>query len=177
MRKFIYQIHLWLGLIVSIPVLAWAVSGFLYALPNTVEGGKVDVIAEKRVKISPAEAIRKAHTFAGKTLPTTALTLLMRDGKPYYQAIGGMGMDSILINAETGDVLITPPPNPATRFFRQAHFYYFAGSWQVTLLIVFSLLASLSAVTGIYLNIVYWFGGKSKKKKDDEITMSSEEVH
>lgn len=158
MRRFIYQTHLWLGLLVSIPVLAWALSGFLYALPNTVEGNKIDVIDQARVKIAPNEAIQKAHEFAGKTLPTTALTLLMRDGKPFYQAIGGMGMDSILIDAETGAVLITPPPRLATRFFRQAHFYYFAGSWQVTLLIVFSLLSCLSALTGIYLNAVYWFG-------------------
>ncbi len=156
MRKIIYQVHLWLGLFVSIPVLAWAFSGLLYSLPNTVQGGKVDVIAQERVKVSPTDAIAKAHKFAGKTLPTTALTLLMRDGKPYYQAIGGMGMESILVNAETGDVLITPPPNLATRFFRQAHFYYFAGSWQITLLIIFSALACLSAITGIYLNVVYW---------------------
>ncbi|HSK73168.1 MAG TPA: PepSY-associated TM helix domain-containing protein [Pyrinomonadaceae bacterium] len=156
MRRFVYQLHLWLGLFVSIPVLAWALSGFLYALPNTVEGGKIDVIDQARVKIAPAEAIQKAHQFAGRTLPTTALTLLMRDGKPFYQAVGGMGADSILINAETGEVLQTPPPNLATRFFRQAHFYYFAGSWQVTLLLVFSALACLSAITGIYLNVIYW---------------------
>lgn len=162
MRKIVYQLHLWLGMFVSIPVLAWAFSGFLYSLPNTVEGGKVDVIAQERVKISPTLAIQKAHKFAGKTLPTTALTLLMREGKPYYQAIGGMGMDSILINAETGEVLITPPPNLATRFFRQAHFYYFAGSWQIALLVIFSALACISAITGIYLNIVYWFGKKRK---------------
>lgn len=156
MRKFIYQLHLWLGLFVSIPVLAWALSGFLYALPNTVEDGKVDVIDQSRVRVAPVEAIQIAHNFAGKTLPTTALTLLMRDGKPFYQAVGGMGTDSILINAETGDVLQTPPPNLATRFFRQAHFYYFAGIWQVTLLLIFSALACLSAITGIYLNVVYW---------------------
>jgi len=163
MRKLIYQLHLWLGLIVSIPVLAWALSGLLYALPNTVEGNKIDVIDQSRVKIAPDEAINKAHGFAGKTLPTTALTLLMRDGKPYYQAVGGMGMDSILIDAETGAVLITPEPKLATRFFRQAHFYYFAGSWQVPLLILFSLLACLSALTGIYLNCVHWFARKNKR--------------
>jgi uncharacterized iron-regulated membrane protein len=163
MRKFIYQLHLWLGLLVSVPVLAWALSGFLYALPNTVEGNKIDTIDQARVKIAPVEAINKAHEFAGKTLPTTALTLLMRDGKPFYQAVGGMGMDSILVNAETGEVLITPAPNFYTRFFRQAHFYYFAGSWQVTLLIIFSLLACLSALTGIYLNCVYWFGQSRKR--------------
>ncbi|QQS40718.1 MAG: PepSY domain-containing protein [Acidobacteriota bacterium] len=162
MRSLILKAHIWLGIIVSIPVLAWAVSGFLYAIPNTVEGGKVEVIDRSRVRIAASEAMEKANSFAGRELPTTALTLLMRDGAPHYQAIGGMGADSILINAETGEVLNTPPPNAATRFFRQAHFYYFAGSWQVTLLLVFSALASLSAATGIYLNCVYWLAPKKR---------------
>ncbi len=162
MKVLVYKLHLWLGLFVSIPVLAWALSGFLYSLPNTVEGGKIDVIDKARVKIAPVEAIEKAHVFAGKTLPTTALTLLMREGSPFYQAIGGMGADSILINAETGEVLQTPPPNFYTRFFRQAHFYYFAGSWQTSALLLFSFLVCLSALTGIYLNLVYWFGKFSR---------------
>jgi uncharacterized iron-regulated membrane protein len=156
MNKFIYQIHIWLGIIVAIPVLAWASSGLIYSLPNTVEGNKIDTIDSSRVKVAPTDAIEKAHAFAGRKLPTTALTLLMRDGKPYYQAVGGMGADSLLIDAETGEVLKTPPPKLATRFFREAHFYFFAGSWQVPLLILFSALACLSALTGIYLNIVYW---------------------
>lgn len=176
MKKIIYQIHLWLGLLVAIPLLAWAVSGFLYALPNTVEGGKVDVIARERVKIGPDEAIGRAHEFAGKKLPTTALTLLMRDGRPFYQAIGGMGADSILVDAETGEVLKTPAPGPATVFFREAHFYFFAGSWQVPLLLLFSALAALSAATGIYLNIVYWLG-RLRKKTSSDIRLSSEQGH
>ena len=152
--------HLWLGIFVSIPVLAWALSGFLYALPNTVEGGTVEKIDPARVMVTPADAIQKANTLAGKTLPTTALTLLMKDGKPVYQSIGGLGADSIFIDAETGEAKISEPPTAKTQFFRQAHFYYFAGSWQVTLLVIFSLLACLSASTGIYLNITHWFGGR-----------------
>ncbi|MGC2234596.1 MAG: PepSY domain-containing protein [Pyrinomonadaceae bacterium] len=166
MRKYIYQMHLWLGILVSIPVLAWALSGFLYALPNTVEGGTVEKIDANRVKIAPPEAMNRANELAGKTLPTTALTLLMKDGKPVYQSIGGLGADSIFIDAETGVATMSAPPNLKTQFFRQAHFYYFAGSWQVTLLIIFSLLACLSALTGIYLNCVYWFGGRRRKMPD-----------
>ena len=162
MRKIIYQSHLWLGLFVSIPVLAWALSGFLYALPNTVEGGSIEKIDALRVKIAPNEAMRKADELAGKSLPTTALTLLMKNGKPVYQSIGGLGADSIFIDAETGEAQMSAPPNLTTRFFRQAHFYYFAGTWQVALLILFSLLACLSALTGIYLNYVHWFGGRSR---------------
>lgn len=164
MRKLIYQIHLWLGLFVSIPVLAWALSGFLYALPNSVEGGTVEKIDAARVKIAPVDAMNKADELAGKQLPTTALTLLMKDSKPAYQAIGGLGADSIFIDAETGETKRSEPPNLRTQFFRQAHFYYFAGSWQVALLIIFSLLACCSAITGIYLNCIYWFGKRNRRQ-------------
>ncbi|CAN5245645.1 hypothetical protein BH18ACI2_BH18ACI2_15420 [soil metagenome] len=152
----IHRAHIWLGVVVAVPVLAWATSGLLYAWPNVVEGGQVEVIDAARVRVSAPEAMQRANEFAGRQLPTTALTLLMREGRPVYQAIGGMGADSLLIDAETGIVVRTPPPNALTRYFRQAHFYYFAGSWQVPLLILLSALASLSALSGIYLNVKWW---------------------
>jgi len=156
MRNLIYQIHLILGILVSVPVLAWALSGLLYALPNTVEGGTVGQIDAVRVKVSPPEAMAKASELAGTQLPTTALTLLMKDGRPQYQSIGGLGADSIFIDAESGEAKLSEPPTWKTKFFREAHFYFFAGSWQVTLLVIFSALAALSALTGIYLNFVHW---------------------
>jgi uncharacterized iron-regulated membrane protein len=158
MRRIIYSTHTWLGLIVAIPMFAWASSGLFYAWPNAVEGGKVETIDATRVRVAPSEAIVKANEFAGKKLPTTALTLLMRDGRPVYQAIGGMGADSLLIDAENGTVIKTPPPGALTRYFRQAHFYFFAGSWQVPFLIAASALAGLSAISGLYLNLTMWFG-------------------
>ena len=60
MKKFVYQMHLILGLLVSVPVLAWAVSGFMYALPDTVEGGTVEKIDSARIHIAPAEAMTAA---------------------------------------------------------------------------------------------------------------------
>ncbi len=156
MKAFVYRLHIWLGLIVAIPSFAWATSGLLYAWPNAVEGGKIETIQSLRVQIAPSEAMRRAEQFTGRQLPTTALTLLMRDGRPVYQAVGGMGVDSLLIDAETGDVIKTPPPGLLTRYFRQAHFYFFAGSWQVPLLITLSALTGLSALSGIYLNVVLW---------------------
>jgi len=158
MRLFIYRAHVWLAIIVAIPVLAWTSSGLLYAWPSAVEGGKIERIDATRIHISPSDALQKANEFAGRKLPTTALTLLMRDGRPVYQAIGGMGADSLLIDAETGSVIKTPPPNGLTRYFRQAHFYFFAGSWQVPLLIGLSALAGLSAMSGLYLSLTLWFG-------------------
>ncbi len=161
MRSVVYRIHTWLGIVVAIPVLAWASSGLLYAWPNTIEGGSVANIEAARVTITPAEAMASANQFAGRQLPTTALTLLMRDGKPVYQAIGGMGADSLLIDGGTGVVTRTPPPGALTRYFRQAHFYFFAGSWQVPLLILFAALACASAISGIYLNLKLWLRRKA----------------
>ena len=165
MRTLVYRAHTWLGMIVAVPVLAWASSGLLYAWPNAVEGGKIEKIDAARILITPADAIARANQFAGKQLPTTALTLLMRDGRPVYQAVGGMGADSLLIDAETGAVIKTPPPRSLTRYFRQAHFYFFAGGWQVTLLIIFSALACLSALSGIYLNLTLWLRRGTANKR------------
>ena len=123
---------------------------------NTVEGGTVERIDAFRIKVSPAEAISNANALAGKSLPTTALTLLMKDGRPQYQSVGGLGADSIFIDAETGEARMSAPPTLKTRFFREAHFYFFAGGWQVSLLLLFSALTALSALSGIYLNIMYW---------------------
>lgn len=165
MRSLIHRAHIWLGLAVAVPVLAWSSSGLLYAWPGAVEGGQVEVIDAARVRLSPSEAISRANEHAGRPLPTTALTLLMRDGRPVYQSIGGMGADSLLIDAATGEVVRTPPPDIRTRYFRQAHFYFFAASWQVPLLILFSALASLSAASGIYLNLTRWRKTKAGGEK------------
>lgn len=156
MRSVVYRIHTWLGIVIAVPVLAWASSGLLYAWPNAIEGGSVASVEVTKVVITPAEAMTRANQFAGRQLPTTALTLLMRDGKPFYQAIGGMGADSLLIDAGTGVVSKTPAPGLQTLYFRQAHFYFFAGSWQVPLLILFAALACASAASGIYLNLRLW---------------------
>jgi uncharacterized iron-regulated membrane protein len=162
-QSFIYSAHTWLGLIVAIPVLAWTSSGLLYAWPNAVEGGKIESIAATRVRITPADALRRADEFARRKLPTTALTLLMRDGRPVYQAVGGMGADSLLIDAETGDVIKAPRPGILTKYFRQAHFYFFAGSRQAQLLVAVSALAFLSALSGAYLNVMLWLSRLRKR--------------
>ena len=162
-RALIYRAHLWLGIVVAVPVLAWASSGLLYAWPNAVEGGEIERIDGTRVRVTPQEAMKLANDFAGRELPTTALTLLMREGRPAYQAVGGMGGDSLLIDGESGLVIKTPPPNALTRYFRQAHFYFFAGRWQIYLLITMAALACASALSGIYLNLTLWRSRRKRK--------------
>ena len=162
MKRFVYQLHILLGVVVALPLLAWSLSGLMYSVPGAMQGGYVEgggvveTIDPTRVTISPAEAIASANQLAGKTLPTTALTLLMKDSRPQYQSIGGLGADSIFIDAQTGEAKMSDPPPLRTNIFRHADYYYFAGSWQVPLLILFSALSAISAVTGLYLNIVHW---------------------
>ena len=167
MRSFVYRAHAWLGLAVALPVLAWASSGLLYAWPGAVEGGRAEAIDESRVRVSAPEAMRRAEEFAGRRLPLTAVTLLVRDGRPVYQAIGGMGTDSLLVDAETGEVVKTPPPGLKSRYFSQAHFYFFAGRAQVPLLVLLSALACLSAASGIYLNVAAWRRKPAVRKAQD----------
>ncbi|NNE67139.1 MAG: PepSY domain-containing protein [Pyrinomonadaceae bacterium] len=160
MQKLIYQSHIVLGLVVSLPVLFWSFSGFIYSLPSTVEGSMYEAIETSEINTGPDEAIAKAAAFAKTDLPVSALTLQKRNGVVEYQAISGVR--SITINAETGEVINTPPPSFATRFFREAHFYFFAYPYNALLTGTFSLLACLSTLTGIYLNFVYWKGKMSR---------------
>ncbi|MDH3492912.1 MAG: PepSY domain-containing protein, partial [Acidobacteriota bacterium] len=75
-------------------------------------------------------------------------------GAVEYNAISGVR--SILINATTGEVIDSPQPSLATRFFREAHFYFFAYPYNAVLTGIFSALACLSVLSGIYLNVNYW---------------------
>lgn len=146
------RLHLLLGLAVSLPLLLWSSSGFLYALPGQVQGGATyAAIDPARVRISPADALARASAFAGRPLPITALTLEQKNGRVAYEAIGGLGMDSVTVDAETGAGALTAPPSRRTQFFRQAHFFWFAGRAQVPLLAGAALLSFASAVTGLLL--------------------------
>jgi uncharacterized iron-regulated membrane protein len=87
----------------------------------------------------------------------------MREGRPVYQAIGGMGADSLLIDAATGQVMKTPQPGILTRYFRQAHFFFFTRRWQVPVLVAASTLAFLSALSGVYLNVTLWVTRLTKR--------------
>ncbi len=134
------------------PLFFWALSGLLYALPvSSVAGSSYAAIDPARLLVAPPEALRRASDFAGRPLPVTALTLQQRDGRLSYEAIGGLGMDSVTVDAETGAASLTAPPQPLTRFFRQAHFFYFAGRFQIPLLVFFAALSCASLLSGLLL--------------------------
>jgi uncharacterized iron-regulated membrane protein len=146
------RLHLALGLAVSVPLFFWALSGLVYTVSSSEDGGGAYAAIEpSRVRLGPAEALRRASDFAGHALPITALTLQQRDGRATYEAIGGLGMDSVTVDAESGKASLTAPPRPRTRFFRQAHFFYFAGRLQIPLLAAFAALSCASVLSGLLL--------------------------
>lgn len=146
------RLHLVLGLAVSVPLFFWSLSGLVYALPGAVEsGGAYAAIEPARLRISPGDALARANQFAGRALPITALTLAQKDGQLAWEAVGGLGMDSISVDAKSGKATLTAPPSAATRFFRQAHFFSFAGSAQVPLLALFAALSCCSVLSGLAL--------------------------
>ena len=107
MKRLVHRLHIWLGLIVALPVLAWSLSGFIYSLPSSVEGSKYAAINSDEIRIGPKQAIESARRFAGDELPVSALTLQNRNGRIEYQAVSGVR--SILIDAATGEVFDSPP--------------------------------------------------------------------
>jgi len=60
-------------------------------MANAVEGGTIESIATGRRASHTRAGLQRANDFAGRKLPTTALTLLMREGRPVYQAVGWYG--------------------------------------------------------------------------------------
>lgn len=149
------QLHLILGLLVSLPVLGWSISGFFLALPpGAVSGEPYQAIEPARLSVSPAQALEIAQKQQGADSKITSLSLEQRGGKAVYSAFGSGG--GILIDASTGVVSKPPPTPPSTKLLRHAHFYNFAGSWKTAILLLFSLLSACSTLSGLWLAVGWW---------------------
>ena len=139
-----------MGLAVSIPVLAWSVSGFLLAIPpGVVEGEPYVVVDARRVNLSPAEAVVAVNKHLGEACEPTAITLEQRGETARYSVFGKQG--AFRVDAQTGEVTKPPPPSQKTRLIRHAHFFNFAGAWNTALLLLFSLLSACSTLSGLWL--------------------------
>jgi uncharacterized iron-regulated membrane protein len=139
---------------VSLPVLAWSLSGFLLAVPpGILEGEPYAVIEPRRVKISPAGAVKAVDDHLGKSSEITAISLEQRGQKATYSLFGKTG--AFLVDAQTGELSTPPPPSKKTLWIRQAHFFSFAGPWKTALLMIFSLLSACSTLSGLGLMMRY----------------------
>lgn len=144
------RLHILLGIVVSVPVLAWSLSGFFLALPpGSVSGEAYRVIETERIKVSPAMAAAIVTTKVGGKSTITSLGLEQRGEFLRYSVFAGG--QSYWVNAESGELSQPPPPSPRTRWVRHAHFFNFAGSHRTLILVGFSLLAALSVASGLLL--------------------------
>lgn len=145
----LHRIHILLGLLVSLPVLAWSLSGLLLALPpGSISGEPYRTIEFSRVKVTPREAATILSEHTGSTR-FTALTLEQRGDDLRYSAFASDG--AYRVNAMNGEVTKPEPPSARTRWIRQAHFFNFAGSSRTALLMGFCLLTALSTLSGLAL--------------------------
>jgi len=118
MRKKIYPLHRRLSIIIAIPVLLWAISGFMHPVMTNIrpaiatQGIPPVAIDTGRVRFPLAEALRKHHIDS-----FSALRLVHIDTNWFYQVQplpGGTGSDAanqiarvpIYISCTNGNVLI-----------------------------------------------------------------------
>lgn len=112
-RRRTYVIHRWIGLAVSLQLLAWSVGGLYFSLvhPDTVHG-KIDARERKpapldlgRVAISPAEAIDRLRQEGGTVEGIGEVTLHSgREGEPLYE-LRRKGSVVAVVDARDGHVL------------------------------------------------------------------------
>lgn len=148
-------IHIYLGLAVSLPVLAWSVSGFFLALPpGAISGEPYNVVETHRIKVTAEEALEAVQKFSGQEPKATSIGLEQRGETIRYSIFGKGG--SFRVNAVTG-VVSKPPPTPhKTKLIRHAHFFNFSGAWRTSLLLLFSSLTALSTLSGLVLLVFYF---------------------
>jgi uncharacterized iron-regulated membrane protein len=155
------RLHLGLGLIVSLPVLAWSLSGFLLAIPpGVVEGEPYRVIVPELAALTPAAVMEAVDNHLGKPAELTSMSLEQRGDRARYSVFGKNG--AFLVDAQTGLVSNPPPPSRKTKWVRQAHFFNFAGSWNTALLLFFSLVSALSTLSGLCLLVFYFRSGRGE---------------
>jgi hypothetical protein len=147
------KIHLILGLLVSLPVLGWSISGFFLALPPAKNSSEAyQAIEVSKVLLTSADALRIANDQLGPGANITSLSLEQRGGSSFYSVFGSGG--ALRIDATTGQVRQPVATPTSTNLLRHAHFYNFAGRWRTMILLLLSALSACSTLTGLML-----FGG------------------
>ncbi len=111
-KKNWYLVHRWLGLLVSLQLLAWSVGGFTFSILD-IENvrGEVDMkrcgsspLELSSVELTPQEAIRLASSDGSFTAPVERVVLRQRRGRLVYELFGAEGKPLASVNATNGEV-------------------------------------------------------------------------
>jgi len=109
LRTRVYALHRWIGLVVSLQLLAWALGGAIFSiLPIDDVRGDRERRREPRpalaaVTLTPADALARAEAArCGEAV--ARLVLQMRLGRAMYDVIDPRDRPSCMIDATTGEV-------------------------------------------------------------------------
>lgn len=120
-RKQTYVLHRWIGLLVSVQLLAWSVSGFLFSVLD-IEGvrGELDASAVvirpiefDRVLISATDAVARAIEADAAPVEIGAVRLVDRSIGAFYELDDASGQTVVRVDAATGAVRSMIAPEEA----------------------------------------------------------------
>lgn len=114
-RKTAYLLHRWLGLIVSVQLLAWSLGGFVFSvLPLAQVRGERDIAEDAHQPLQPyyesISPVRALSALRGSRIDASAchaLVVRSRAGAPVAVALDAHGLPMAAIDLRTG--LVRPP--------------------------------------------------------------------
>lgn len=113
MRRKTYLAHRWIGLTVSLQLLAWSVGGFTFSILDINDvHGDLDKRSEpalsismERVAITPKEAQQAAATHGLDPASIVRMTLRDRFDTTVYELFDNAGRPQLAVDAATGEVV------------------------------------------------------------------------
>lgn len=113
-KKNLYVVHRWLGLLVSVQLLAWSVGGFMFSILDIDDvHGDWDrnlepppTLRVESAQLTPAEAVRSVERAGVAQGDVARLSLrTRREGNTVYEFADTVERPVATVNAETGEVV------------------------------------------------------------------------
>ena len=111
-KKNWYVVHRWLGLVVSLQLLAWSIGGFTFSILH-IKNVRGEIDARSRaesqldlshVRMSPQEAIARASSELAASVSVQKVVLRQRRGQIVYELYGSASEPLASVDATSGDV-------------------------------------------------------------------------
>ncbi len=125
-RRFVRQLHRWLGLLIAAQLLLWVIGGLVMSVLRLEEVRGDDRVAQRPAAALPADGVLPpAQVIGAHDTPVSGLALVMLDGRPAYRLKAGK--ESWLVDARSGARLSPLPQDFAERLARADY----AGTAQI----------------------------------------------
>ncbi len=117
LRRFVRQLHRWIGLIIAAQLVLWVVGGLVMSALRLEEVKGEDRIAARPVEpLATAGLLAPAQVVDAQGAPVSSLALVMLDGQPVYRLKAGA--EQRLVDARSGARLSPVPRELAERLAR-----------------------------------------------------------